>query len=182
MPHGGKIDWCPWELLDNHPDRPLLSPRTAPDHAPSNAERCRLTTWQAVTRRSRRGWSKHPRSKQSTEHDQSRIDQEPIKSLDHDASLLPRGILGGKEYGSAPRQCVICNTLLRFLRAPAEPGVRPAGRVETGRKRGHKRRARAAADRESGLSGEHDVVAVAEYENLRRAPDDAFKVHHRSHA
>ena len=33
----------------------------------------------------------------------------------------------------------------------------------------------------SALAGQHDVVAVAEHERLRSAPDDLLQVHHRPH-
>src|SRR6266436_9153915 len=35
--------------------------------------------------------------------------------------------------------------------------------------------------RREGLAGKDDIVGIAEYEDLRRAPNDPFQLHHRSH-
>src|SRR5262245_8380419 len=41
--------------------------------------------------------------------------------------------------------------------------------------------AAAAGPTSSALAGQNDVVAVAEHERLRSAPNDLFQVHHRPH-
>jgi hypothetical protein len=36
-------------------------------------------------------------------------------------------------------------------------------------------------ERRHGLAGKNDFVGIAEYEDLRRAPNDTFQLHHSSH-